>query len=76
VGATIEVKNYVAVGYVNAMHGLCISCHTRMIESRKKPDLARCATCHRERRSFVDASDLAFRDRIGTSVVLPQGVGR
>ena len=75
-GASIVVKQYDAPGYVQAQHGLCITCHTRMMASRHKPDLARCGTCHRERRSFVDAADLAFRDRIGTSVVLPQGVGR
>jgi Ni/Fe-hydrogenase subunit HybB-like protein len=75
-GASIQVRNYLAVGYVEAMHGLCITCHTRMMASRKKPDLARCATCHRERRSFVDATGLVFRERVGTSVVLPQGVAR
>jgi Ni/Fe-hydrogenase subunit HybB-like protein len=75
-GASIQVKNYVAVGYVDAMHGLCITCHTRMMASRKKPDLARCTTCHRERRSFVDAADLASGERVGASVVLPRGVAR
>jgi Ni/Fe-hydrogenase subunit HybB-like protein len=75
-GASIEVRGYRAAGYVQAMHGLCITCHTRVMASRKKPDLGRCATCHRERRSFVDATDLAFRERVGTSVVLPQGVTR
>lgn len=75
-GASIEARHYLAVGYVQAMHGLCITCHTRMMPSRNKPDLARCATCHRDRRSFVDAPDLAFRDRVGTSVVLPRGLER
>jgi len=75
-GVAIEVKQYRAPGYVQAMHGLCIACHTRMMAARNKPDLARCANCHRERRSFVDASDLAFRGRVGTSVVLPRSAGR
>ena len=75
-GAAIEVKRYLAAGYVQAMHGLCISCHTRVMESRKKPDLGRCATCHRERRTFVDAEDLGSRERVGTSVVLPRSTAR
>jgi Ni/Fe-hydrogenase subunit HybB-like protein len=72
-GAVRVVRQYDAAGYVQAMHGLCISCHTRVMVARKKPDLGRCATCHREPRAFVDAPDLAPRGRVGSSVVLPGG---
>ncbi|MCX6543356.1 MAG: Ni/Fe-hydrogenase cytochrome b subunit [Acidobacteria bacterium] len=76
-GAFIKVNNgYRASGYVRAMHALCIDCHTHVMAARKKPNLGRCTNCHRERRSFVDAPDLAVRERIGASVVLPQGVAR
>jgi hypothetical protein len=39
-----------AVGYMDAMHGLCVTCHER--EAREDPthvgaDLGKCARCHR-----------------------------
>ncbi len=33
-----------AVGYKDAMHGLCVACHEEL-----DPDLAECATCHRDK---------------------------
>ena len=70
-GATIQVKQYNAVGYVQAMHELCIGCHKQLAAQEGKPDFARCATCHKERRNIVDASDLAPRDGIGRGILLP-----
>ena len=70
--AAIAVKRYQAVGYVQAMHELCIGCHARAAKAQAKPALARCATCHSERRSFVDARDLVPRGQIGARVVLPR----
>ena len=58
-GAAIPVKQYHAVGYVQAMHELCIACHTQMAEQEGKPDFARCATCHKERRGITDTRRLA-----------------
>ncbi len=38
-----------AVGYMDAMHDLCVSCHEQSVleyPDRYSPDLARCAYCH------------------------------
>lgn len=70
-GATIAVKRNNAVGYVQAMHELCIGCHQRLAEQQAKPDFARCTTCHKERRSRVDARDPIPADVIGRGILLP-----
>jgi hypothetical protein len=70
-GAAIAVKQYNAVGYVQAMHKLCIECHKHLAAQEGKPDFARCATCHKERRSRVDASNLGPEDGIGRGILLP-----
>jgi len=44
-------KKGVAAGYMDAMHGLCITCHRQMVQQSPKeygPDFARCANCHRD----------------------------
>ncbi len=41
----------IAVGYMDAMHGLCISCHQRKLKEsplQYPPDFAECANCHRD----------------------------
>ncbi len=38
--------NYMARGYYEAMHGLCITCHTEQKQMMNKPDLDQCKTCH------------------------------
>ncbi len=46
-GATIEVRQYMAPPYTDAMHGLCVECHDRKAEElADKPDLGLCTTCH------------------------------
>ncbi|MBU2652489.1 MAG: hypothetical protein KKA81_16300, partial [Bacteroidetes bacterium] len=46
-GATIEVKNYMAASYVNAMHTQCVGCHrTKAAESPERAAMAECAACH------------------------------
>jgi Ni/Fe-hydrogenase subunit HybB-like protein len=70
-GAPIVVKQYRAAGYVQAMHELCIGCHTQMAKQEGKPDFARCATCHKKRRSITDAGDLAARPIGGRGILLP-----
>lgn len=37
-----------AVGYMDAMHGLCVDCHRERAEELGKPRHGDCATCHRE----------------------------
>ncbi len=44
----IPAREYYILSYTDAMHQLCVSCHT--VESKllkDKPNLARCPTCHR-----------------------------
>jgi hypothetical protein len=64
------VKQYQAVGYVQAIHHLCIDCHRQLVKPEGKPDFARCATCHKERRSITDARDLAGLPFAGGGVLL------
>ena len=73
-GATIQVKQYQATGYAQAMHVLCIGCHARRAKEEQKPDLARCADCHQERRNLIDARDLGLpeAERIGRGMLLPR----
>ncbi len=51
--ATIEIRNYQADAYAEAMHGLCIECHAEYAGMNQNPDFARCATCHKETRDVV-----------------------
>ncbi len=70
-GSTVQVKHYHAVGYVQAMHELCIGCHNQLAKQESKPDFARCATCHNERRGLTDAGDLAAQPAAGRGILLP-----
>ena len=69
--AAIPIKQYHAVGYVQAMHELCIACHRQLAQQENKPDFARCTTCHKDRRNRVDAGNPAPRDEIGRGILLP-----
>ena len=52
IGTRVEIstdqQTTMAVGYMDAMHGLCISCHEEVQEKleRRNENFARCATCH------------------------------
>ena len=72
-GATIKVKNYTAVAYVDAMHELCIGCHAKVAKKENKPEVARCAECHKGKLDFPEAENLLYRRRAlaGRRVVLP-----
>ena len=72
-GAVIEVKQYQAPSYTEAMHRLCVGCHVERAAALNKPDMPRCAWCHKERRRFIDAPDVDFRGlrAPGSEVVLP-----
>ena len=67
-GAAIAVEQYDAIGYVQAMHQLCIGCHAQM-----SADSARCATCHYQTREFVAPESVPSRTRgrVGKRLVLP-----
>jgi hypothetical protein len=46
-----EQKMGYAIGYVDAMHQLCIKCHEEILESHRwsySRSFAECALCHRE----------------------------
>jgi hypothetical protein len=40
--------DYMAPGYVAAMHGLCLNCHRTEAARQKRPELAACDACHRQ----------------------------
>jgi Ni/Fe-hydrogenase subunit HybB-like protein len=67
-GSPIAVKSYRAVGYVQAMHQLCIGCHAGMGE-----EMTRCGACHQGLEDFIDAPEVSTRrlEKRGKRVVLP-----
>jgi Ni/Fe-hydrogenase subunit HybB-like protein len=69
--ATIRIKQYKAPGYVQAMHELCIACHAQIAKQEARPDFARCAICHKERRSVTDAVDADRQPMPGRGILLP-----
>jgi Ni/Fe-hydrogenase subunit HybB-like protein len=72
-GATIKVKSYKAPSYVDAMHELCIGCHVKVAEKEHKPDVARCAECHKGKLNYAEGENLLYRreELAGRRVVLP-----
>jgi Ni/Fe-hydrogenase subunit HybB-like protein len=74
-GATIKIKAYVAPSYVDAMHELCIGCHTKVAEQQNKPQVAQCAECHKGKLDFAQGQNLLYQRRAlaGRLVVLPPG---
>jgi Class III cytochrome C family len=72
-GAVVKIRTYVAPSYVDAMHQLCIGCHARVARQQNKPEVARCAECHKGKLDFSDAQNLLYRRRAlaGHLVVLP-----
>jgi len=77
-GAFVRVQQYMALGYADAMHQRCIGCHTDKAAEMVKPELAQCAMCHQETRSFVDSKNLRFRKGgpVGKRIVLPSTEGQ
>ena len=72
-GAPIKIKTYTARAYVDAMHELCIGCHAKVAQQQNKPEVARCAECHKGNLDFSAAENLLYRRRAlaGRRVVLP-----
>jgi Ni/Fe-hydrogenase subunit HybB-like protein len=71
--ATIRIKQYQAVAYTDAMHRLCIGCHIQKAKEKNKPEMTRCAWCHKENPEILNSRDLILT-RYGLShgsVVLP-----
>ncbi len=46
-GATVKSDGSMAVGYEDAMHGLCITCHKDVAKLEEKAHHAECTTCHK-----------------------------
>jgi hypothetical protein len=66
-GSTIPVKQYMAPGYAEAMHRLCIGCHAQISE-----EMSSCVWCHKDQRKFRDGLGLpGNRNRAGREVTLP-----
>ncbi len=57
--ALIKVDQYTAMSYVDAMHGLCVTCHNQQAVALDKPCLGRCATCHK---GDLTTEGLSFKD--------------
>jgi Ni/Fe-hydrogenase subunit HybB-like protein len=72
-GAFIQVKQYDAPGYVDALHKLCIDCHEEKGPEIGEPKLSECGTCHRDRRDYMDNKELMEKrdGLIGKNVVVP-----
>jgi hypothetical protein len=70
--ATIKVEQYDAVGYVSAMHQLCIGCHADLAQMTDTPEIARCAACHNGE-NYLAAQGLPERPRRreGKRLILP-----
>ena len=52
-----------AVGYMDAMHGLCIECHKEHAAELGRPHHADCATCHRNAPGSEEAILAQLRQR-------------
>jgi Class III cytochrome C family len=72
-GASIKVKQYRAVAYTEAMHRLCIGCHVKKAKENNKPEMTRCAWCHKDKREDIDSREILLRRRglTAINVVLP-----
>ncbi|HTQ57093.1 MAG TPA: Ni/Fe-hydrogenase cytochrome b subunit [Bryobacteraceae bacterium] len=69
--AIYKVASYDARGYVDAMHQLCVGCHRQEAPKRGKPDMARCAWCHKDVRGFVDIAGKPGAEWSAGRVILP-----
>jgi Ni/Fe-hydrogenase subunit HybB-like protein len=74
--ALIQVKAYRAPCYVDAMHRTCLGCHTKKAVEKKKPEMVRCAWCHKQGAQVIEARELIVRRRlamVGSPVLPPAG---
>lgn len=70
--SSIQIKNYNAVSYTDALHRTCIGCHVKKAAEKHKPEMTRCAWCHKENPAVLQARDLELHRRLGSgSPVLP-----
>jgi len=71
--ATIEIKQYMAPSYTDAMHGTCVSCHqAEANKDETKANLPLCGTCHAAAGpAYLTEKADAFRDTTYNHIVLP-----
>ncbi len=77
--ATIKIKQYQAVAYTDAMHRLCISCHIQKAREKNKPEMTRCAWCHKENPEILNSRDLILTGYglgHGSVVLPPPNIGK
>ncbi len=66
---------YIAVSYVDAMHGQCVSCHAEQVDlDSTRVALTQCATCHTGSEPHYLEPDMAeiLNPHPGDNVVLPE----
>jgi Ni/Fe-hydrogenase subunit HybB-like protein len=61
-----------AVSYMDAMHGLCITCHKEVAHAEDKPHHDRCDTCHRREIEPVDIATLVLSDAEKGPAAVPE----
>jgi Ni/Fe-hydrogenase subunit HybB-like protein len=72
-GATITVKQYRAVAYTEAMHRMCLGCHVKKAKENNKPEMTRCAWCHKDDQAIIESREVVLRRAglAGEQVLLP-----
>jgi len=74
--ALIQVKANQAPSYVDAMHRTCLGCHSKKAVEKNKPEMARCAWCHKDNPEILQARGLILRRQSamsGSPVLPPMG---
>jgi len=69
-----NLKKYFAPSYTDALHKLCVSCHTiKSVELTDKPNLAQCTTCHKTKLPEELNANLKWETALPhfNSVILP-----
>jgi len=71
-----NIKTYITVSYVDAMHRMCIRCHESKIKkdsllAKQKPDLAKCKNCHKNIEKYKYTKKMFQRRKINKWVVVP-----
>lgn len=74
-GSTIEMKDYMAPSYVDALHKMCIGCHRDVLENDPKiaaenPYIDQCTTCHPPGVKY-DGDKKIFEKQMNKWVVVP-----
>jgi Ni/Fe-hydrogenase subunit HybB-like protein len=75
-GATIAFKRNQASGYAQAMHDLCLGCHSQKAKEKNKPEMTRCDWCHKEKRDVLDAAGMVGQPAAEGNVALPPAASR